>query len=589
MRRWLAKSFWVQAGLCMLGAALVRTAFLLRAQGMLDGDEAVLGIQAEQILRGAHPVYFAGQVYMGALDAYLIAPLVALLGPSAWALRLPVLLESLLLIPLSGALAQRLYGRRARLPALVLAAVPALYVTVGQLRVLGGYIETLVLGAAAMLTAVTLVDRLSRGEPIRWLLAGLGLLAGVVFWIAPISLDDLAAIGLWASLPVGILAWRAIEQRAFQLQPVVLGAATAVCAFVVGYAPAVAYAVTHHYANVKWLLVLLRGGNPTYATGAGADRLRLGALQYLLTCALPRLTGAYPLWSPPEPIPLLEYVGLVCAILALVYSLYRMVRRIQAARRLAHPGTMLLRAWMLVLPVLLVAVVGVAYWRSSFSDGWDSGFDSTGRYVLPAATGLILMLAYVVGDMPLLLRQLGRGLRAWAGHTRLNAAARAGRGRAPYFAVVATLAILVAANLTQYVSADAVLAMQSPYRSRDRYPAVDSQMLAYLNQHNIRFVWTIHWLGNVLMYQSDGRITAADMRFHDRFLQNVQTLEHADGPSYIIEADPVKGECAVAKALDAMHVTYTAVPFQHWWIITPLSRAVSPSEIQPAIAPDYDA
>ena len=54
---------------------------------MIDGDEALVGMQAERILQGHFPVYFYGIPYFGSLEAYLASILFAIFGPSPWALR----------------------------------------------------------------------------------------------------------------------------------------------------------------------------------------------------------------------------------------------------------------------------------------------------------------------------------------------------------------------------------------------------------------------------------------------------------------------------------------------------------------------
>src|SRR4051812_3134031 len=51
--------------LCLLAALLIRVWLVYHTHGVIDGDEAMVGIQAEHILRGEHPYYFYGQPYMG--------------------------------------------------------------------------------------------------------------------------------------------------------------------------------------------------------------------------------------------------------------------------------------------------------------------------------------------------------------------------------------------------------------------------------------------------------------------------------------------------------------------------------------------
>ena len=59
-------------------------------------DEAVVGIMSLRVLAGEFPVFFFGQNFMGALEAYLSAVLILFLGNRAWVLELlPVILSLL--------------------------------------------------------------------------------------------------------------------------------------------------------------------------------------------------------------------------------------------------------------------------------------------------------------------------------------------------------------------------------------------------------------------------------------------------------------------------------------------------------------
>jgi hypothetical protein len=66
--------------LCLLIALALRIFLVIHTHGVIDGDEALVGIQAERILHGDFPIYFYGQAYMGSLEAYLIAILFAFLA-----------------------------------------------------------------------------------------------------------------------------------------------------------------------------------------------------------------------------------------------------------------------------------------------------------------------------------------------------------------------------------------------------------------------------------------------------------------------------------------------------------------------------
>src|SRR5215468_6746402 len=63
---------------CLLVAVVARVWLVIHTHGVIDGDEALVGIQAEHILRGELPMYFYGQPYMGSLDAYLASIFFAL-------------------------------------------------------------------------------------------------------------------------------------------------------------------------------------------------------------------------------------------------------------------------------------------------------------------------------------------------------------------------------------------------------------------------------------------------------------------------------------------------------------------------------
>lgn len=81
-------------------AALAVVALVVVARGVpfmapgvrMDADQAVMGLMAKHVAEGrAFPLYFYGQDYLLALEAYLAAPMMWLLGPTEVALKLPVL------------------------------------------------------------------------------------------------------------------------------------------------------------------------------------------------------------------------------------------------------------------------------------------------------------------------------------------------------------------------------------------------------------------------------------------------------------------------------------------------------------------
>ncbi len=195
--------------LCLLLALITRVWLIYHAQGLMDGDEAQLGVQALRILQGEHPAYFYGQPYMGSLAAHLLAPLLGLVGPEAWALRAEPLCFSLLLVYLTWLLAGALADstqlatavrRRFQTIATLVAALPPLYDGVVEMRVWGGYIETFVFSLWLLYSVVRLSQYWLRGiglgeSLLRW--AGIGLLVGIGLWVDPLIELPLLICILW--------------------------------------------------------------------------------------------------------------------------------------------------------------------------------------------------------------------------------------------------------------------------------------------------------------------------------------------------------------------------------------------------------
>src|SRR6185437_1490560 len=116
----------VLLAIALVVAVLARLVLVIRSNALIDGDEAMVGIQAEHILRGDFPTYYYGQAYMGSLETYLIAILFRLFGPSPWAMRAVPILLALALVYLTWRLAYALLPRDSR-ATLLLAGLAALF------------------------------------------------------------------------------------------------------------------------------------------------------------------------------------------------------------------------------------------------------------------------------------------------------------------------------------------------------------------------------------------------------------------------------------------------------------------------------
>ncbi|WP_435589225.1 DUF423 domain-containing protein [Micromonospora chalcea] len=245
----------------LVGFAAVgyRLALLFADVPPTNSDEATMGLAALHIARGdGFPVWFYGQAYMGTLEAYLAAPLIALAGPSVLVLRLPTLALYALFLLLSWRLTRRLGGDRWY--ALLVVAVLALgadRVVKNQLIAGGGYPELNPAGAALALLTVGLCVTGPGARLPRW--AAWGLIAGVLLWVDPLILPYVLTLGAL------LVAWR-WRELAGRAGVVLAGA------LLLGTAPMLVDSLRHGRNPVS--AVLAAGG--TGAAADWADRLHGG-------------------------------------------------------------------------------------------------------------------------------------------------------------------------------------------------------------------------------------------------------------------------------------------------------------------------
>jgi hypothetical protein len=102
-----------------------------------------MGIMAIHILHGAHPIFFYGQNYMGAVEAYLGAMLFGLFGISVFTLRLGLILLFILFLVCISVLTSKLYSRGFAIFSLLMLSLSPNAVLSRQLMALGGYVESL--------------------------------------------------------------------------------------------------------------------------------------------------------------------------------------------------------------------------------------------------------------------------------------------------------------------------------------------------------------------------------------------------------------------------------------------------------------
>ena len=600
--------------LCLLLALIIRVLLIVHTNGVIDGDESLVGIQAQHILRGELPIYFYGIPYFGSLEAYFIAFVFAIAGSSVWALRAEPTLLSLVIVwltwRLAGALADLaqlpLYARqRFMIVAALLAAVFPLYNTVLEIRTFGGYIETFVLMLLLLLSALQLTRRWRDGASKRelaWRWAGIGFIVGSGLWVDPLIISAIVVAALWiigyCLAEIERLKWRtstSLWQSTFSMLKGLLWALVAIPASIVGCAPAIYWGAMHRWENVSYILQL---GNsmstlPPVVRAQYPTRLSLisGLVKLYTTCVAPRIIGGA---LPSESGRLLTSIHAFALALGVMCILITVA--LVALSFIWHSPLLLQVRNLAFLPLLFGAATAFFFCTSTAAvSGLGCNRDLAGRYATPLMLALPFFLATVFTVISMSIREQGRKQAQNAGnlqdashisppgipsHLRFSTLAQG--------ALFAILLIYLCAQVSTYRLTDAGHTFQSPYCTHA--PAINDPIIAYLQQQHIRYAWAPNWVGFPIVFKTNGAITLADpqpvmknMAYFNRFPADVITVLHADRPSFLVMVPHGDRHPQLLKMFDASHVTYHAVyfpsePETDVLVVTPLSRTVSPFE-----------
>jgi hypothetical protein len=264
----------------LIAVGLAVRLWVLGARNELNADEVIPGLMARHIATGADlPVFFYGQSYFGAVEAYLLAGLFAAFGFHAWLAVVPPLAASLALVPITYALGCALGGRPAGWLAALPVAVPppvlaALYTNSGGgfalafalhggalLCYLRAYLPAPAAPGAAAPGAAGAAGGSGEETRLRWAMA-YSLVSGVLCWIWQ------PALVLYPVL-LALLLWRQPGLR--RPRRLVLAAAP----MLVGLAPPLLYNLLNGWPSVAQLAHKVAAppgteGGPGFGTGAAA-------------------------------------------------------------------------------------------------------------------------------------------------------------------------------------------------------------------------------------------------------------------------------------------------------------------------------
>ena len=593
---WLLSPLW----LCLLVALMIRVWFALRTHGTLDGDEALLGIQAEHILRGERPIYFYGIPYFGSLEAYVAALFFAILGPTVAALRAETTGFALVLVCVTWWLAS-LLARAAQLPlyarrwfttvAALLAALPPLYDGIVELRTGGGWIESFVIMLLLLVSVYRLTTRRHEGVSnrelaLRW--AGVGFLVGFGMWIYPLVTVAILASALWiifdrvAEVSKRVRASEPVISASVQALRDLPLVVTALPTCVLGFTPGIIWGAANHWANITYLFSLGGGW-----TGQRLHTVARVATRYT-ACVAPRVIGGA---TPREGVfltavhfPLL-LIGVLCTLgtATLVVGSFRW----------QHPLLLRVRS-LAALPTLFAACSALLFCTSSASTSilLSCNADFGGRYAAP----LVLALPFFFATAFTLIGMVIYEKRA-VQHTEEVTSVAPARisggilGQRPPVMLGALLAVLLVyfgGQAATYGLTNADLAFQSPYCTIA--PANYAPLIAYMEKEQIRYAWATNLLGYQISFKTNNAITLADPLplIHPTIAINripayTDAVARADRPGLLVFVKHGDPHPYLLQLLDTEHVTYNAAFFPSQpgvdvLVVTPLSRNVSPFE-----------
>lgn len=235
--------------------------------GVLESDEAVVGLMARGIVDGRIPTFFWGQNYGGTAEAFAVAAVASVFGWSTLAIRVVALLLSAAAAILVWRVGRRMVGPvPGAAAALLFWLFPAPYVF-WSLKLRGFYWAAIVAGLTFVLCSLRLADRRQRRDAV---VAGLA--AGVGWWSAPQIVVYIVPAVLWLLL----------RHRCALRLLVTVGLPAAV----VGAAPWLLFNLRHRFVSLD---------PPELAAGASGTYVE--HLQTFATKGLPVALGARLPWT----------------------------------------------------------------------------------------------------------------------------------------------------------------------------------------------------------------------------------------------------------------------------------------------------
>ena len=526
----------------LLTAAGLKIWLLLSDVVPFNSDEAVVALMARHITKGARPLFFYGQAYMGSLDAWLVAFGFELFGENVWVIRLVQGMLYLGLLVSTVKLGEIALGsKRVGIIAAWFLAVPSVIVTLYTTVSLGGYGEGLLLGNLILIVGLQIIKLLRYEQRVtNWLWLAWGFMAGLGIWVFGITLVF--------SIPMGIFLTVGLWQQTRNIKKFLLSSQTwqslglTAAGGLLGSAPWWVFASRHGLSQLLWEL----GGGAI----AGVEKYHwlVRVWDHIWSFILfgsTAVSGLRPAWEirwlalPLLPVALTFWVGV------LVYT----AKRFKSGQRHRFGAGVLVSS-------MLTLALGFVF--TSF------GADPSGRYFVPLAVPLALFAAEMILS---LVADYGRWLWGLIAVIILynfwgtaQCANRYPPGLTTQFNVITQVDHRYMDDLIQFLSDHGETRGYTNYWVT--YP------LAFHSQEDLIFVPR-------LPYHDDFRYTARD----DRYAPYGQAVEQASRVAYITTNNPalndrLRDEFATAGA------TWQETQIGDYYVFYDLSQIVRPDEIE---------
>jgi len=518
---------WILASIIFLGIAL-RLYLLFSSQVIIEADEALVGLQAFGILRGERPIFYPGQTYGGSLESYLVAAVFRLLGASPLTLKLIPFLFSALFIFMTYQLAKEIYSPEVGLLSTLFVALCPLLLTAFSLKTWGGYSQTPVLGSLALILLQRILSRRAQDKGLWKRTLGLGFLSGLSLWVNPqyfYYLGPVILLLLARAKRVGLVGWVAFAAGC------PLGGLPLLLANLSRSQSTTANLILEEFVPAQSFLPSLKA-----------------AVSYFITDALPTLWGLRPIKG--EMVVTAAFVVIPLYLAAMLVSLWLVGRNLMARRY--NPAIVLAVTLILAPFVFILASLTKGNFTVIIP---DSGI--LARYLMPFYSVVPILLAAFIWK----LRSFSRPL------------------------AVALIVLVLTVNLWSNLSVDPVDTMRCVFENVP-LPASNQALIDFLDSEGIRYVYTNHWIGFRLMFETQERVVTFDytdiLYKMDRIPRYGHQVEAAEvPPAYILFNPGWKQTPPLEKKLQKLGVNYEkkAFPPLEYIVYYRLSRKVHPSEV----------